>query len=131
MLRSPTSREESVRARRRDAALPSCSAEPLPAKKHGGDSFAGALVEEVEAAGFDAFAGVPMPAQPKQRARAKPLDPDRRRRAREALQAEIEETRRSLDDADRRVREASRQRKKVVRRLASLEAKRDRSQRRD
>ena len=49
----------------------------------------GALVEEVEAAGFDAFAGVPMPAQAKQRARAKPSDPDRSRRAREALQAEI------------------------------------------
>ena len=32
----------------------------------------GALTDEVEAAGFDAFAGVPMPAQAKQRARAKP-----------------------------------------------------------
>ena len=91
----------------------------------------GALVEEVEAPGFDAFAGVPMPAQAKQRARAKPSDPDRSRRAREALQAEIEETRRSLDDAERRVREAAREREAVARRLASLEAKRDRSQRRD
>ena len=91
----------------------------------------GALVDEVGAAGFDAFAGVPMPARTKQGAQAKPSDPDRSRRAREALRAEIEESRCSLDDVERRLREASRERDKVARKLAALEAKRDRSQRRD
>jgi hypothetical protein len=86
----------------------------------------GALLSEVGAAGFDALAGVPMPERPRQQARAKPSpDTDRNRRAREALLAEIAETRRSLDDADLRLREATRQREKLARRLASLEAKRD------
>jgi hypothetical protein len=88
----------------------------------------GALTDEVGTAGFDAFAGVSMPAQPKQRARAKPpRDSDRDRHAREALQTEIAETRRSLDDAERRLREATREREKFAKRLASLEAKRDRA----
>ena len=88
----------------------------------------GALTDEVETAGFDAFAGVPMPAQPKQRARAK-LSPNanRERRDREALQKEVAETRRSLDDAERRLREATREREKLAKRLASLESKRDRA----
>jgi hypothetical protein len=86
----------------------------------------GALLDEVGAAGFDALAGVPMPGRPRQQARAKPSpDTDRNRRAREALLAEIAETRRSLDDAEFRLREATRQREKLARRLASLEAKRD------
>jgi hypothetical protein len=86
----------------------------------------GALINEVGAAGFDALAGVPMPEKPRQQARAKPSpDTDRNRRAREALLAEIAETRRSLDDAELRLREAKRQRERLARRLASLEAKRD------
>ena len=88
----------------------------------------GALTDEVETAGFDAFAGVPMPAQPKQRARAKPSpNANRERRDREALQKEVAETRRSLDDAERRLREATREREKLAKRLASLESKRDRA----
>ncbi len=88
----------------------------------------GALTDEVETAGFDVFAGVPMPAQPKQRARTKPSpNVNRDRRDREALQKEVAETRRSLDDVERRLREATREREKLAKRLASLESKRERA----
>jgi hypothetical protein len=88
----------------------------------------GALTDEVETTGFDAFAGLPMPAQSQRKERTKTSrDSDRSRRAREKLQAEITEARRALDDAEHRLREATRERKRLAERLASLEARRDRA----
>jgi hypothetical protein len=87
----------------------------------------GALTDEVETTGFDAFAGLPIPAHSRRERTNTPRDSDRDRRAREKLQAEIADARRALDDAERRVREATREQEKLAERLAALEAKRDRA----
>ena len=86
----------------------------------------GALTDEVETAGFEAFAGLPMPASSRRQTRRKSVrDSDEDRRARDELRKEIAGTRRSLDDAERRVREATLERDKLATQLASLERKRD------
>ena len=86
----------------------------------------GALTDEVETAGFEAFAGLPMPASSRRQTRRKSVrDSDEDRRARDELRKEITGTRRSLDDAERRVREATLERDKLATQLAALERKRD------
>jgi hypothetical protein len=86
----------------------------------------GALTDEVETAGFEAFAGLPMPASSRRQTRRKSVrDSDEDRRARDELRNEITGTKRSLDDAERRVREATLERDKLATHLASLERKRD------
>ena len=86
----------------------------------------GALTDEIETAGFEAFAGLPMPASSRRQTRRKSVrDSDEDRRARDELRKEITGTRRSLDDAERRVREATLERDKLATQLAALERKRD------
>jgi hypothetical protein len=86
----------------------------------------GVLTDEVETAGFEAFAGLPLPASSRRQTRRKSVRvSDDDRRARDELRKEIAGTRRSLDDAERRVREATLERDKLATRLASLERKRD------
>jgi len=86
----------------------------------------GALTDEVETAGFEAFAGLPMPASSRRQTRRKSVrDSDEDRRARDELRKEMTGTKRSLDDAERRVREATLERDKLATHLASLERKRD------
>ena len=86
----------------------------------------GALTDEVETAGFEAFAGLSMPASSRRQTRQKSVrDSDEDRRARDELRKEIAGTRRSLDDAERRLREATLERDKLATQLASLERKRD------
>ena len=87
----------------------------------------GALTDEVETAGFEAFAGLPMPASSRRQTGQKSVrDSDQdHRRARDELRQEIAGTRRSLDDAERRVREAKLERDKLATQLAALERKRD------
>ncbi len=85
----------------------------------------GALRDEAEAPGFDAFAGLPRPKQSRQRATAKPpRDEVRQRRERERLDAEIAATGEALDDAERRAREATRERDRLAKKLEALEARR-------
>jgi hypothetical protein len=85
----------------------------------------GALRDEAEAPGFDAFAGLPLPKQSRQRATAKPpRDEERQRRALEKLEDEIAAAREALDDADRRVRDATRERGRLAEKLEALEARR-------
>ena len=87
----------------------------------------GVLTEEVEAQGFDAFRGLPMPAPSRKREASKPSKSSQeKRRGREELEAAIEETRRLLEDAEKRIRDATREREKHAKTLASLEARRDR-----
>jgi len=84
----------------------------------------GALAEEVASSGFDAYAGLPVPKRRSTPA-AKP-DPDaaaRERRAREAkLKKELSATRAGLSEAERRVRDATRERDGLAKRLDELEA---------
>lgn len=88
----------------------------------------GVLVEEVEAQGFDAFRGLTMPAQSRKRVRSEPSkSSERKRRAREELEAEIEETTRLLKDAEKRVRDLMREQETLAKTLASLEDRRDRA----
>ena len=87
----------------------------------------GVLVEEVEAQGFDAFRGLTMPAQSRKRVRSESKTSERKRRAREELEAEIEETTRLLKDAEKRVRDLMREQETLAKTLASLEDRRDRA----
>ncbi len=84
----------------------------------------GALTEEVASSGFDAYAGLPAP---RTRATAPPKedrDAARARRARETkLRKEIAAARAELREAERRVRDATRQRDVLAGRLDELEAK--------
>jgi hypothetical protein len=85
----------------------------------------GALRDEADAPGFDAFAGLPRPKRSRQRATAKPpRDEERRRRALEKLEDEIAAAGEALADAERRVREATRERDRLARKLEALEARR-------
>ena len=85
----------------------------------------GALRDEADAPGFDAFAGLPRPKQSRQRATAKPpRDEERQRRALEKLEDEIAAARKALDDAERRVRDVTRERDGLAKKLEALEAKR-------
>ena len=87
----------------------------------------GVLDEEVEAQGFDAFQGLPMPAQSRKRERSEPSkSSERKRRASEELEAEIEETTRLLKDAEKRVRDVTREQETLAKTLASLKGRRDR-----
>jgi hypothetical protein len=84
----------------------------------------GTLADEVETAGFDAFAGLPRQKQSPQRARTRPSqDAERQRRALAKLQKDIADAREALDDAERRVREETRERDRLARTLETLEAK--------
>ncbi len=85
----------------------------------------GALRDEADAPGFEAFAGLPRPKQSRQRATAKPpRDKERQRRALEKLEDEIAAARKALDDAERRVRDVTRERDGLAKKLEALEAKR-------
>ena len=85
----------------------------------------GALRAEAEAPGFDAFAGLPRPKQSRERAPAKPpRDEERQRRALEKIEGEIAAAREALDDAERRVRDATRERGRLAEKLEALEARR-------
>ena len=84
----------------------------------------GALADEVATSGFDAFAGLPRPKHSSQRARTrKSQDAERQRRALATLQKDIAGAREALNEAERRVREATRERDMLARKLATLEAK--------
>jgi len=82
----------------------------------------GALAEEVETSGFDAFAGLPRPKPSPQRARAS-ADAERKRRALAKLQKDIADARDALDEAERRARDATRERDRLAEKLKALEAK--------
>ena len=85
----------------------------------------GALRDEADAPGFEAFAGLPRPKQSRQRATAKPpRDKERQRRALEKLEDEIAAARKALDDAERRVRDVTQERDGLAKKLEALEAKR-------
>lgn len=85
----------------------------------------GALRDEAEAPGFDAFAGVPRPKQSPRRGTANPRrDEERRRRVLAKLEDEIAAARTALDEAEERVRETTRERDGLARKLELLEAKR-------
>jgi hypothetical protein len=85
----------------------------------------GSLTEEVEATGFDAFAGLTIP-RARRSAKAKSSGGiDQAERARErALRTQISEAERALDEAERLVREVSRARDEAAGRLAELRAQR-------
>lgn len=86
----------------------------------------GVLTDEIETTGFDAFAGLAIPPA----ARAKPKsrkDLERAERARAELQKEIAAVRKELADADRRVREVTRERDRLAKKLGALEAKHERT----
>jgi hypothetical protein len=84
----------------------------------------GVLMDEIEPAGFDALAGLPVP-----RSRARPRatrerEAARERRAREKERSQaISDVSRRLADAERHLREATRERDKLARRLEELERK--------
>jgi hypothetical protein len=85
----------------------------------------GALRDEADSPGFDAFAGLPRPKQSRQRATAKPpRDEERQRRVLEKLEDEIAAARKALDDAERRVRDVTQERDGLAKKLEALEAKR-------
>jgi len=85
----------------------------------------GSLTEEVEATGFDAFAGLTVPkAHPSAKAKSR-AGIDRAKRARErALRTQISEAERALNEAEGLVREAKRARDEAAGRLAELRAQR-------
>ena len=84
----------------------------------------GAVRDEAEAHGFDAFAGLPIP----KRSRPKPSqDRVRQREARARLEDEIAAAGKALDDAEKRVRETTRERDRLAKKLETLEAKRERA----
>jgi septal ring factor EnvC (AmiA/AmiB activator) len=87
----------------------------------------GAVREEAEAPGFDAFAGLPVPKRSRRRDRPKPQARDRQKQALAKLTDEIAEARQALDDAEKRVRETTRERDSLAKKLEALEAKRDRA----
>ena len=86
----------------------------------------GALVEEVETSGFDAFGGVPLP-----RAKPKPKQDSERDARREAkarqkqLQTDIRDLRRELSDAEQSVSRAILARDTLAARLEELETQLD------
>jgi len=86
----------------------------------------GALVEEVETSGFDAFGGVPLP-----RAKPKPKQDSERDARREAkarqkqLQTEIRDLRQELSDAEQSVSRATLARDTLAARLEELETQLD------
>jgi hypothetical protein len=83
----------------------------------------GVLVDEIEPAGFDAFAGVPIP-KPRSgsAAAAKKRDAEREQRAREKERKQAASAlRKQLAEAEQLVNEATRQRDELASRLAELE----------
>jgi hypothetical protein len=87
----------------------------------------GMLVDEIEPAGFDAFAGVPIP-KPRSRsaAAATKRDAEREQRAREQERRHATSAlRKQLAEAERRVRDATKERDELAERLAKLEADAD------
>jgi hypothetical protein len=83
----------------------------------------GALGHELEAPGFDAFAGLPLP-KPR---RVKPSSTSQSRKRQEEkreLRRAIAQARRELREADERLAAAAEEREQVVRRLEGLEARR-------
>lgn len=84
----------------------------------------GVLTEEVEPTGFDAFAGVSIPKARRSSAGKPNRASDEARRARErAIQAEISEAERALDEAEELVRKAKRQRAAAAERLEQVRAR--------
>jgi len=84
----------------------------------------GMLVDEIEPAGFDAFAGVPVP---KTRSGSAPAagkrDAEREERAREKARRQAASAlRKQLAEAERRVHEATKERDELAERLEELEA---------
>jgi len=87
----------------------------------------GMLVDEIEPAGFDAFAGVPIP-KPRSgsAAAATKRDAEREQRAREQERRHATSAlRKQLAEAERRVRDATKERDELAERLAKLEADAD------
>jgi hypothetical protein len=84
----------------------------------------GVLVDEIEPAGFDAFAGVPVPkARSGSAAEARRRDAEREERAREKERRQAASAvRKQLAEAERRVREATTERDELAERLEELEA---------
>jgi hypothetical protein len=83
----------------------------------------GVLVDEIEPAGFDALAGMPMP-KPRSRSAAATTNrhAERERRAREKERRQAASAvRKELAEAEQRVREAIRERDELARRLDELE----------
>lgn len=88
----------------------------------------GALGQEVEPTGFDAFAGAHIP-KARRRSGVRPSrvsDEAQRARGR-ALRAEISKAERLLDEAETRVRDATRERDDAISRLADLRGQRSSS----
>jgi hypothetical protein len=84
----------------------------------------GALTEEVESRGFDAYAGLPTPKKRPSTSPEEKRDAARARRAREAeLRKDISAVRAELRDAERRVRDANKERDALTRRIEELEEK--------
>jgi hypothetical protein len=83
----------------------------------------GVLVDEIEPAGFDAFAGVPIP-KPRSgsasAAKKRDAERDQRARAKERRQA-ASAVRKQLAEAEERVRDATKERDELRRRLEELE----------
>ena len=87
----------------------------------------GMLVDEIEPAGFDAFAGMPIP-KPRSgsAAAATKRDAEREQRAREQERRHATSAlRKQLAEAERRVRDATKERDELAERLAKLEADAD------
>ena len=84
----------------------------------------GALTEEVEPSGFDAFAGMALPKARRSSGDKSGRAADEAQRARErALPAEISQAERVLDEAEKLVRAATRERDDAAERLAALRAR--------
>ncbi len=83
----------------------------------------GVLVDEIEPAGFDALAGVPIPkGRSGSASAAKKREAEREERAREKERRKAESAlRKQLAEAERRVREATRERDELAARLEELE----------
>jgi hypothetical protein len=87
----------------------------------------GALTDEVEPAGFDAFAGLPVPKTAARPAAKKtPSVSERSSSRHQKLREEIAEAQARLAEAERRVRDATRERDQLAERLEKLEAQRGR-----
>jgi hypothetical protein len=83
----------------------------------------GVLVDEIEPAGFDAFAGVPVPQTRSGSAAARKRDAEREERAREKERRQAASAlRKQLAEAKLRVREATKERDELAERLEELEA---------
>jgi hypothetical protein len=88
----------------------------------------GALTDEVEPAGFDAFAGLPVPkTRARPAAKRQPRVSEGSLRHQQKLRKEIAEARKRLAEADRRLRDATRERDQLAERLEKLDGRQDAS----